>query len=144
MVLIKFFEDSLLKFRVVQIFEGKYSLNEFIDEYEKDFQYESFEGLQDHFLNDLETIFYERDHWGEEEELAYERLTKVRLNLDGTPVRDKNSISSSPKWQIQRTTDHGSPSSSTIIHALSSIMTLFMAMMTIYWYVNKTNLFDFS
>lgn len=122
LVLIKFFEDNQPRFRVAQIFKGEYTIEKFISEYEKEFQFESFEELETRFLEPLKIIFYHTDQWEQGEEEAYHQLTKVWRGLIGNPEPyNKNSTEPVPRWNVERTTNDGLPSCSTLLHLISTI-----------------------
>jgi hypothetical protein len=122
MVLIKFFEENQPRFRVAQIFKNQYTIEKFISKYEKDFQFESFEELETRFLEPLKTIFYHSDQWEQKEEDAYHQLTKVWRGLIGNPEPyNKKSTEPVPRWKVERTTNDGLPSRSTLLHLISTI-----------------------
>lgn len=129
MVLIKFFENNQPKYRVAQIFIGEYTLDEFIKKHEENFLFESFEELETQFLEPLKIIFYHTDRWEQEEENAYYKLTKAWRGLIGNPEPyNKESAEPVPRWKVERTTNYGLPSCSSILHLISTIgaATLFL------------------
>lgn len=78
-----------MKYKVIQIFQEKYSLSDFIKNYECYFEYENFSDLNVRFLSPLRKIFYFTGVWGQEEEEAYEKITKVKLSLEGKFILSK-------------------------------------------------------
>lgn len=126
MVLIKFNDNEKFKFQVIQIFQGRYTLPTFLKDYKNYFKYDDFNDLRKNFLKYLERIYFYKEVWSDREEKAYQKVTLIKLNLEGHPVPfdNKTDFPNQPRWKIKRTTNK-SNLQKTLNYKLAIVLTIY-------------------